>query len=205
MPLGQLLLVLVLLTRVFAPEHLSAGLLPTPTSIADLGRLLADGTAEIQEQATPALPLSGLVALTTVFVGLVALAVDLLAVPARQPALGGLGAAGPLLRPGQHRHRQRRASSPSPRPAAGFAVLLWADQRARLADGARGGSGSAAGHRHPARAAHRGGRPGRRRSSLPLFVPTLAEGSLASGLGGAGHRRRATAPRWTRSPRWPAS
>jgi transglutaminase-like putative cysteine protease len=183
-PLGQLLLVLVFLTRVFTPEHLWAGLVPTPTSIADFAKLLSDGAAEIQEQATPALPLSGLVALTTVFVALVALAVDLLAVPARQPALGGLGLLVLYCVP-VSTVTGSVAFISFTAPAAGFAVLLWADQRDRLGTSVGGGSGSPLGT---------GTLPALRTGALalvaglvlPLFVPTLAEGSLASGLGGAG-------------------
>jgi hypothetical protein len=183
-PLGQLLLVLVVLGRVFAPDHLVLGLLPTPTSIADLAGVLADGVDEIAEQATPALPLDGLVALTTLFVGLVALAADLLAVPARQPALGGLGLLVLYCVP-VSTVTGSVAFLSFAGPACGFAVLLWADQRGRLVDSARGGSGSPLGTatlpalRAGAVALVAG-------VVLPVFVPTLAEGSLASGFGGAG-------------------
>jgi transglutaminase-like putative cysteine protease len=183
-PVGQLALVLVVLTRVFTPQHTWAGLVPTPGSIADLAALLADGTAEIREQATPALPLTGLVALTTLFVALVALAVDLLAVPARQPALGGLGLLVLYCVPVSTVTGHVAVISFAA-PACGFAVLLWADQRGRLVDSARGGSGSPLGT---------GTLPALRTGVLalvvgvvlPFFVPMLAEGSLASGLGGAG-------------------
>ena len=183
-PLGQLLLVIAVLTRVFTPEHLWGGLLPTPASIADFVSLLGDGAAEIREQATPALPLSGLVALTTLFVALIALAADLLAVPARQPALGGLGLLVLYCVP-VSTVTGSVAFISFAAPAAGFAVLLWADQRGRLVDSARGGSGSPLGTatlpalRTGAVALVAG-------LVLPLFVPTLAEGSLASGIGGAG-------------------
>jgi hypothetical protein len=183
-PLGQLALVLVVLTRVFVPEHTWMGLIPTPGSVGDLLTLLGSGAAEIREQATPALALSGLVALTTLFVALVALAVDLLAVPARQPALGGLGLLVVYCVP-----VSTITGSVSliafAGPAAGFAVLLWADQRGRLIDSTQGGSGSPLGT---------GTLPALRTGVLalvagvllPLFIPTLAEGSLAGGLGGSG-------------------
>jgi transglutaminase-like putative cysteine protease len=183
-PVGQLALVLVVLTRVFTPQHLWAGLVPTPGSVADLAALLADGAAEIREQATPALALSGLVALTTLFVALVALAVDLLAVPARQPALGGLGLLVLYCVPVSTVTGSVAVIS-FVGPACGFAVLLWADQRGRLVNSARGGSGSPLGT---------GTLPALRTGVLalvagvllPVFVPTLAEGSLASGWGGSG-------------------
>ena len=183
-PVGQLLLVLVVLTTVFASTDAFAGLVPTPTSLGDLAALLADGADELQEQGTPALPLTGLVALTTVFVALVALAVDLLAVPARQPALGGLGLLVLYCVPVSTVTGDVALISFAA-PAAGFAVLLWADQRGRLVEGARGGSGSALGT---------GTLPALRTGVvalvagllLPVVVPTLSEGSLAAGLGGSG-------------------
>jgi transglutaminase-like putative cysteine protease len=184
-PLGQLLLVLVVLGRVFTPQHLLFGLLPTPASVADLVGLLGDGVSEIREQATPALPLTGLVALTSLFVALVALCADLLAVPARQPALGGLGLLVLYCVPVSTVTGSVSLVSFAA-PAAGFAVLLWADQRGRLVLSTRGGgSGSPLGTATL---------PALRTGALALvagvvlsvFVPTLGEGSLASGLGGSG-------------------
>jgi hypothetical protein len=183
-PVGQLALLLTVLTRVFTPEDLWAGTVLTPGALTDFARLLADGSAEVQEQATPALPLTGLVALTTLFVGLLALAVDLLAVPARQPALGGLGLLVLYCVPVSTVTGDVSFVSFAA-PAGGFAVLLWADQRGRLIDSARAGSGSPLGTatlpalRTGALALVAG-------VLLPAFVPILSEGSLANGFGGAG-------------------
>ena len=180
-PAAQALLVLCLLTAGFAADRSFAGLLPTWSSLDDLAGVLADGMAEIQEQATPALPLTGLVALTTVFVALVALAVDLVAVAGRQAALGGLGL---LVLYGVPVSTITGEVSLVAflAPAAGFGVLLWADQRDRLASGSRAGSGSPLGT---------GTLPALRTGVLalvagvllPVVVPTLGEGSLAAGLG----------------------
>ena len=90
-PFGQLFLVVCLLTAMYAPGDAIAGVLPTRDSLADLGGVLAEGSAELREQATPALPLTGLLALTTLFVGLIAVTVDLVAVAGHQAAVGGLG------------------------------------------------------------------------------------------------------------------
>ncbi|MCA0143586.1 DUF3488 and transglutaminase-like domain-containing protein [Blastococcus sp. LR1] len=175
-PVGQLVLVACGLTALFAPDGAVAGLVPTPESLRGLGGVLADGVAEVREQATPALPLNGLLALTTLFVGLVAVAVDLVAVTARRPAVAGLallvlfcvpvgtvtGAIGlPALLA----------------PAAGFAVLLWADQQRALAGshGRAGGSGAAM--RIAAVALVAG-------VVLGPLVPTVTEGSFGTGLGG---------------------
>ncbi|MGY1841562.1 MULTISPECIES: transglutaminase family protein [unclassified Modestobacter] len=184
-PLGQLALVLAALTVVFAPDGAWAGVVPTTASVQELAGLLADGTEEIREQATPALPLTGLVALTAVFVALVALAVDLLAVPARQPALGGLGLLVLYCVP-VSTITGDVALVAFLGPAIGFALLLWADQRARLTTGTRAGSGSPLGT---------GTVPALRTGAVALVlgvllsavVPTLGEGSLAARYGTGGN------------------
>ena len=180
-PLGQAFLVLCLLTAGFAADRSFAGVLPTWSSVADLNLVLLDGRAEIQEQATPALPLTGLVALTTVFVAVVAIAVDLAAVTARQPALGGLGLLVLYCVPVSTITGSVSAIA-FLAPATGFGVLLWADQRDRLAGGtptgagSRWGTGTLAAVRTGALALVAG-------LLLPLVVPTLTEGSLAAGMG----------------------
>ncbi|GAB3351646.1 transglutaminase TgpA family protein [Modestobacter lapidis] len=180
-PAVQALLVLCLLTAGFAAERSFAGFLPTWSSLDDLGAVLADGRAEILEQATPALPLTGLVALTTVFVALIALAVDLLVVAGRQAALGGLGLLVLYCVPVSTITGDLSLVS-FLAPAAGFAVLLWADQRDRLATGARAGSGSPLGTGTLA-ALRTGVLALVAGVLLPVVVPTLGEGSLAGGLG----------------------
>ena len=173
---GQVALVVCVLTARFTPDRAWAGLLPTPGSLAALAGVLGDGVAEIREQATPVLPLPELLAITTLFVGLVAVAVDLLTVTGRRGAVAGLallvvfcvpvvtvtGGVGLLALVA---------------PAAGFAVLLRADQRRALTEqhGDAGGTGVAV-----------------RLSALALgaalvlgpLVPTLQEGSFATGLAG---------------------
>jgi TgpA N-terminal domain/Transglutaminase-like superfamily len=181
-PVGQVLLVLGLLTAVYAPGHAVAGVVPTWSSLGDLSAVLRSGATAVNEQATPALPLTGLVALTTVFVALIALAVDML-VTARQPALGGLGLLVLYCVP-VSTITGHVALVAFLAPACGFAVLLWADQRARLPESQAGagsplGTGSLAALRIGAVALVAG-------VLLPLGVPMLAEGSLAKGLGDGG-------------------
>jgi hypothetical protein len=67
-------------------------------------------------------------------------------------------------------------------PATGFGVLLWADQRDRLASGSRAGSGSPLGTGTLA-ALRTGVLALVAGLLLPVVVPTLSEGSLATGLG----------------------
>ena len=111
-PVGQLLLLACLLTALYAPDRALVGVLPTRGSLRQLAGVLVDGTAEMREQATPALALTGLLALTTLFVGLIAVVGDLLAVAGRQARPRRRRAAGARLRPGdddQRRHRADRA------------------------------------------------------------------------------------------------
>lgn len=180
-PVVQILVLLTVLTWVFAPARALLGVLPTWRALADLLGVLGDGASEIREQVTPALPLTGLVALTSLFLGVLALVVDLVAVSARHPTLGGLALLGLACVPVATTTGDV-SLVPFLGPATGFAVLLWADQRGRLADRARSGPGSALGT---------GTLPALRTGALalvvgvllPVLVPTFAEGSFASGLG----------------------
>ena len=186
-PLGQLFLVLALLTARYAPEKAYLGVVPTRTSLTELGAVLADGGAELREQATPALPLMGLLAMTTVFVGLIAVIVDLLAVAGRQAGLAGLGLLVLYCVPvatitGGIGFLAVAA------PAVGLAVLLWTDQRRRVGAPSRPvepglaallGTGTLAALRIGGAALLAG-------LVVGAVVPTLTEGSLATGIGGSG-------------------
>jgi transglutaminase-like putative cysteine protease len=184
-PLVQLLLVLCLLTARYAPDRAWLGVIPTRRSVTGLMSVLTDGARELRDQATPALALTGLLAMTTVFVGVIAIVVDLVAVAGRQATLagaallalycvpvvtisGGIGLVALVA------------------PATGLAVLLWSDQRRRV--------GSASRPPGPARSARLGTgtitalRIGGAALIAALLVgavvPTFSEGSLASGLDG---------------------
>ncbi|MGY1632111.1 transglutaminaseTgpA domain-containing protein [Geodermatophilus sp. SYSU D01186] len=180
-PLGQLALLGCLVTAVFAPAQAAGGWLPTRASVADLLSVLADGSAEIQEQATPALPLTGLLALTTLMVGFVAVVVDLVAVGGRQPALAGLGLLVLICVP-VSTVTGTIGALPVAAPAAGLALLLWADQHRRL--------------RHRPAGGHRpllgtGTLTALRTGTIAVLlglvvgavVPTLTEGTFAGGIG----------------------
>ncbi|HEV7211154.1 MAG TPA: DUF3488 and transglutaminase-like domain-containing protein [Blastococcus sp.] len=180
-PLGQLALLACVLTALYAPRRAFAGVLPTPASLSRLGTVFTEGAAELREQATPALPLAGLLALTTLFVGLIAVTVDLIAVAGRQGAVAGLGLLVLYCVPVSTITGGIGLVAIA-LPAAGLALLLWADQRRRIVVGeGRTSTGVAAG----------GGAAVRITFSalvaalvLGAIVPTLAEGSLATGLGG---------------------
>jgi transglutaminase-like putative cysteine protease len=180
-PVGQLVLLACLLTALYAPARAVAGVLPTRASLLQLAGVLTDGMAEMREQATPALALTGLLALTTLFIGLVAVVADVVAVAARQAALGGIGllvlASVPVTTTVGAIGLVALAA-----PAAAFALLLWADQHRRLP--ARGrpagtvlGTGVVAAVQTGVAALLAG-------LVIGALVPTLREGSLATGLGG---------------------
>ncbi|SNR33802.1 transglutaminaseTgpA domain-containing protein [Blastococcus mobilis] len=180
-PVGQLALVLCVLTALFAPARAVAGLLPTEASLRQLAAVLSEGLAELREQATPALPLTGLLALTAVFVGLIAVLVDLVTVAGRQGGLAGLGLLVLYCVP-VVTITGTIGLVALVAPAAGLALLLWTDQRRRLADSGRAtrralGTGGVAALRIGAVALVAG-------LVLGPLVPTLTEGSLATGLGG---------------------
>ncbi|UOY02920.1 transglutaminase family protein [Blastococcus sp. PRF04-17] len=180
-PVGQLLLLLCLLTARFAPGEAILGLLPTPASISRLGAVLADGSAELREQATPALPLTGLLALTALFVGLIAVVVDLVAVAGRQAAAAGLCLLALYCVPVATVTGGIGLVAVAA-PAAGLAVLLWADQQRRLAASGRNAQGRpAAGTLGAVKVGVAALFSGLVVGSL---VPTLSEGSFATGLGG---------------------
>ena len=182
-PAGQLLLLTCLLTALYAPDRALLGFLPTRSSLGQLAGVLADGTAEMREQATPALALTGLLALTTLFVGLIAVGSDLLAVAGGQAALAGGGllvlTCVPVMTTSGGIGLVALAA-----PAIGFALLLWIDQRERLPArrrpaGALLGTGVVAALRTVAAALVVG-------VVLGALVPLLREGSLGTGLGGGG-------------------
>jgi hypothetical protein len=179
-PFGQLFLMLCLLTALYAPTDATFGMLPTPTSLGDLGAVLAEGAAEMREQATPALPLTGLLALTTILVGVVAVLVDLVAVAGRQPAVAGVGLLVLYCVPVSTIVGGIGLLALAA-PAIGMALLLWVDQHHRLNLGKVGGrllgAGGFAALRIGACALVAG-------IVVGTVVPILAEGSLTTGLGG---------------------
>jgi hypothetical protein len=183
-PLGQIALLACLFSALYAPSSSLFGVLPTAESLADVAVVLNDGAAEVQEQAPPALPLTGLVALTTLLVAFVAVVVDLIAVAGRQASVAGLGLLVLYCVP-VGTITGGIGFTAVAAPAAGLALLLWTDQHSRLASrgraartgGLRPSTGTIAALRIGATALVTG-------LVVGTIVPTLSEGSLATGLGG---------------------
>ncbi len=191
-PLSQLAALTCLMTALFAPDRAVVGWVPTPGSLRALADVLTAGSAELREQATPALPLTGLLALTVLLVGMVAVTVDLVAVGGRQPALAGLGLLVLFCVPVSTVTGDVGLAALAA-PAAGLALLLWADQSRRLT-----GRTVHAGNRRSARrdtGGHGTGAASAAGTALAALaaalvvgsvVPTLPEGRLAAGFGPGG-------------------
>ncbi len=189
-PAGQLTaLTGYLIARFTSPGGFRA-LVPTPDGVGALLAVLRDGADEIREQVAPAIPVAPLMALITLFVGLVAVVVDLLAVGGRQAAVAApallvlLGV--PVFTLGGD-----IGLVPVVGPAAGLALLLWADQSRRL-DAATHRSGRS----------RTGAGTAVRIGVVAVLVgvvgggmlPTLTEGSLNGGPGGGGSTGTALDP-----------
>lgn len=182
-PLAQLLAIFVVLNWFFA-EGLVFGVIPTPSSARDLWSLLGDGLLDVQGQAAPALLLQGLVALTALSVGVMAVLVEFVAIRVGRVALTGLALLVIYLVP-----VATLVGSISPisfiGPALGYLVLLYADGREGVARWGR--SVTPGGHRSM---------PGLVTAAqvsvgavgvallLPLVVPTWPEGLLGQQFGG---------------------
>ena len=181
-PAGQLAALTSYLTARFTSAGPAWGVLPTPDGVSALLAVLRDGADEIREQVAPAVPVAALAALVAVFAGLVAVFVDLLAVAGRQAAAAGLALL-VLFGVPVFTLDGDVGLVPVVAPAAGLALLLWADQSRRLDPGARSRGARGAG----------GGTAVRIGVVAVLIgvlgggmLPTLAEGSLGGGTGGTG-------------------
>ncbi|MFI9610232.1 DUF3488 and DUF4129 domain-containing transglutaminase family protein [Streptomyces sp. NPDC052023] len=181
----QALVLLMLLTLVFAPEYAIAGVIPGPDAFAHFADLLRQGTQDVGRYAIPA-PLS--VGIKLMLVGgvlVIGLAVDVLAVTFRSAAPAGL----PLLA------LYSVAAGLSDGAggwvwfliaAAGYLMLLLAEGRDRLAQwgrvfgGAqRGPGGEPGGPVAPARTGRRIGVVALGIAlAVPLALPTMNGGLL---------------------------
>lgn len=92
-PLIGLAVLFLYLTLLFAPGSALLGIIPTPGSVAALGRLIGEGWRDANAYAAPVPVLPAIDMFTGTGIGLVAILVDFLAVRVRRAALAGL----PLL------------------------------------------------------------------------------------------------------------
>jgi transglutaminase-like putative cysteine protease len=87
---AMILALLVGLTLFSGGGTAFAGLIPTPATFAHFGELFTQSGVEVRSAYVPAPDLPGLLFITTLGVGSVAILVDLFAVGLRRPALAGL-------------------------------------------------------------------------------------------------------------------
>jgi transglutaminase-like putative cysteine protease len=128
---GQVAVLAISLTLLFARGEATGGVIPGPEAVDRFRGLIDSAMAITREQRPPVESSQGIVLLVVASIGLVAIAVDLLAASVRQPALAGL----PLLAV----YCVPAALLPGGLPwyyfvaaAAGFLVLLSADAGDRV-------------------------------------------------------------------------
>jgi transglutaminase-like putative cysteine protease len=177
----------VALTLLVARDVALWGFLPGPETLERLGAVAQSGLTDIAETTAPVPQTDGLLLLTALGVGVVALSVDLLAAGLRQPALAGLPLIAMFAVP--------IVVAPAgigwlafALAAAGWLGLLLADGRSRserwgppLSLPAARGRGAAPAAADPQRAVGR--RIGAATVGLAIVVPMLVPGVAAGGLG----------------------
>lgn len=182
-PLAQLVTGFVVLNLFFA-QDLAFGVLPTLDSTHSLRTVLGEGLLDLQGQAAPALLLDGLVALTTLAIGLLVILVEFLVIRLRRAALGGLALLVVYLVPVATLIGSISLIS-FIGPALGYLLLLYADGRDGIARWGR--TVTSSGHRSlPGLVT--AGQVGLGAIGLglvlPLVIPTWPEGLLGQQFGG---------------------
>ncbi|MEU3573737.1 DUF3488 and transglutaminase-like domain-containing protein [Kitasatospora sp. NPDC036755] len=185
-PLGQLLALLLLLLLGFAG---AGGVLPGPATMRVLEQVFSSGLDDIQQYAIPAPPTAGLRLILVSAIGLIAVAVDTVAVTYRRSALAGL----PLLAlysvgnglAGEHGSWVWFAVA-----AAGYLLLLFAEGQDRVSRWGRVFYGGARGSVESGRVSPGGRQVGVLALAvallLPVVLPHWSSGLLGSGSGGSG-------------------
>ncbi|UVJ40714.1 DUF3488 and transglutaminase-like domain-containing protein [Arthrobacter sp. CJ23] len=97
--LGGLVSLVVILTFIFLRRHSLAGIIPTPDTLAEAGRLLKRAAETVLSESAPVAPNAGIVLVTCASLGVLVLLIDALAVPLDLPASSGLGLLAVLVVP----------------------------------------------------------------------------------------------------------
>ncbi|MBD0675070.1 DUF3488 and DUF4129 domain-containing transglutaminase family protein, partial [Streptomyces sp. CBMA156] len=184
-PVGQLLALLMLMLLGFAG---AGGVLPGPATMRVLDQVFASGVDDIQQYAIPAPPSAGLRLILVSAVGLIAVAVDTVAVTYRRSALAGL----PLLAlysignglAGTHGSWVWFGAA-----AAGYLLLLFAEGQDRVSRWGRVFYGGSRGSVESGRVSPGGRQVGVLALAvallLPVVLPHWSSGLLRSGSGGS--------------------
>ncbi|MFB6891169.1 transglutaminaseTgpA domain-containing protein [Kitasatospora sp. NPDC056327] len=180
-PVGQLLVLFVLLLVGFASSGaVFGGVVPGTESVRGLGQVLAQGFKDVQDYAIPAPPSPGLRLILVGSVGLIAVAVDAVAVTYRRSALAGL----PLLAlysVGNGLAGDEGSWLWFATAAAGYLVLLFAEGQDRVSRWGRVFRGAERGEGGPGALGQNGRQVGVLALVLALLVPAFLPG-WGSGL-----------------------
>jgi transglutaminase-like putative cysteine protease len=131
-PALALVALLVVLTALYAHDQAFAGFVPTTSSLGRLGTLVGDGATDLKTLLAPTYPSTQLKVLAVGGVGIIALAVDLLAVSGRRPTLAGAPLILLVAVPSAIRERSVGYASLFA-AAVGFLLLLTLDNEDRTA------------------------------------------------------------------------
>ena len=193
-PLAEAAGVVLLVSVVFGPGHEIFGVLPTGQTVASIHSQLTGAFTDIVQLAVPVPPRRGLLLLTVLGVGAVAICVDALAVTLRRPALAGLPLLAMFAVPVAV-VREGIGWLPFAFGAAGYLVLLTAEGRERMARWGRPFNEQAAGQAggetwrpdplEGSPLAAVGRRIGAAAISVAVVVPALLPFISTGGLGGS--------------------
>ncbi len=193
---AQIAVAIVVLTALFVRQEALWGLLPNPDALRATGDLISKGSQITHDQAPPVEATAGVLLIIAGGLALVGLAVDILAVTARRPAVAGL----PLLTV----YSVPAAVLPGGLPwywfvfaAAGYLMLVGADASDRIrAWGRVLGDPTRANAAEPGGSWWAPGGSGRSAAAVlavavvvPAFIPGLTEpliGNTGTGTGGNG-------------------
>lgn len=196
-PVIALTVLLATLTLVFGQGSSLLWILPTPQTLGRFHELAGAGLNSIQQQATPAQPVDGILFLLALGAGLIAILMDILALSLRWAALAGLPMLIPVAAPGLLVTGGASVGTLI-LTAVAFLVLLQVDVRVRRAAEQTMPRGQAAEARAPVVSGARQRSQGPLRQAvavggigivgalvLSTATPALTEGSLI-GTGGSG-------------------
>ncbi|MBO1266497.1 transglutaminase TgpA family protein [Arthrobacter cavernae] len=142
--LGGLVSLVVILTFIFFRRHSMAGIIPTPETLAEAGRLLKRAAETVISESAPVAPNAGIVLVTCASLGVLVLLIDALSVPLDLPASSGLGLLAVLVVPATIKPQSVGVAG-FLATAAGYLLILacrqWFAPDARLQSGTSRGAG----------------------------------------------------------------
>lgn len=142
--LGGLASLVLILTFIFFRRYSLAGIIPTPETLSEAGRLLRRAAETVLSESAPVAPNAGIVLVTCASLGVLVLLIDALAVPLDLPASSGLGLLAVLVVPATIKPQSVGVGG-FLATAAGYLLILacsqWFAPDARLQSGTSKGTG----------------------------------------------------------------